>query len=92
MHVKTGGARKGALQAMLLLMLLPLGTVAVADAKGEFGVLDEDEDGRISRAELRSFPRLRQLFDAADEDGNGSLSVDEYRKLTKLPGGHGLPE
>jgi Ca2+-binding EF-hand superfamily protein len=90
MDFKTGIHHR--LVAISTCVLLSAATAAIADVNSDFGILDKDEDERISRAELKSFPRLRQLFDAADLDGNGVLNQEEFRKLVSIPGGQALPE
>ena len=52
------------------------------------GVRDGNVDGGISRDELPENDRLREQFDAADRDGNGSLSqaeVDQHDSETRQP-------
>jgi Ca2+-binding EF-hand superfamily protein len=42
-----------------------------------FAKLDTDKDGRISRAEAASRPRMAKHFDRIDADGDGYLSRPE---------------
>lgn len=41
--------------------------------------VDTDKDGKLSRTEASLVPALRQVFDQADADANGTLTADEYR-------------
>lgn len=41
--------------------------------------VDSDKDGAISKEESAQLASLAQVFDAADADGNGLLTVDEYK-------------
>lgn len=40
---------------------------------------DTDADGNLSKSEAAAVPGLVDAFDAADSDGNGQLTEDEYR-------------
>ena len=41
--------------------------------------VDADGNGTISRGESAALPALAAVFDAADADGDGELTADEYR-------------
>ncbi|MFD3425779.1 EF-hand domain-containing protein [Nocardia fluminea] len=67
------------------------GRIDVTDADAAFRVFDSNGDGRISVAELESLIRhvgagridepAAQLLAAADQDGDGYLSLPEFRVL-----------
>ena len=46
-------------------------------AKGKMAKIDRDGDGKISREEAASFPRLAKHFDQIDSNKDGGLSRDE---------------
>src|SRR6218665_2967425 len=48
-------------------------------AMREFKMLDFNGDGKLSRAEVRLFPRLAAAFDEADTDHDGYVSYAEVR-------------
>ncbi len=48
-------------------------------AQREFKMLDFNGDGRLSRSEVKLFPRLANAFDQADTDGDGYVSYEEVR-------------
>ena len=49
-------------------------------APGEhFAALDQDGDGKLSRAEAKAAPRLSDSFDKIDANGDGFLIKDELR-------------
>jgi len=50
-------------------------------AAKQFGWLDLDRDGFLSRDEVALFPRLRDAFDQADRDHDNRVSFDEIRAL-----------
>lgn len=52
---------------------------AEAKARREFQLLDANGDGKLSRAEVRLFPRLAAAFDDADTDGDNFVSFEEVR-------------
>ena len=58
---------------------------ANAPSKGEqkalrdFQMLDFNRDGKLSRAEVRLFPRLYAAFDEADTDHDGYISFEEVK-------------
>ena len=45
----------------------------------EFKMLDFNDDGQLSRTEVRLFPRLAAAFDDADTDKDGYVSYEEVR-------------
>lgn len=47
-----------------------------------FADLDTDGDGFLSRQETQRVPELADIFETADADGNGRLSVAEYSRAT----------
>lgn len=50
-------------------------------AARQFGWLDVDHDGFLSREEVALFPRLRDAFDQADTDRDNRVSFDEIRAM-----------
>lgn len=52
---------------------------AEAKARREFRLLDANGDGKLSRAEVRLFPRLAAAFDDADTDRENFVSFEEVR-------------
>lgn len=50
-----------------------------AKALREFKMLDFNGDGKLSRSEVKLFPRLSAAFDDADTDGDGFVSYEEVK-------------
>lgn len=50
-----------------------------AKAMREFKMLDFNGDGKLSRSEVKLFPRLANAFDEADTDHDGFVSYEEVR-------------
>lgn len=50
-----------------------------AKAIREFKMLDFNGDGKLSRTEVKLFPRLANAFDEADTDHDGFVSYEEVR-------------
>ena len=48
-------------------------------AQREFKMLDFNGDGKLSRSEVKLFPRLAAAFDETDTDGDGFVSYAEVR-------------
>ncbi|MFN4117529.1 EF-hand domain-containing protein [Acidovorax sp.] len=48
-------------------------------AQREFKMLDFNGDGKLSRTEVKLFPRLAAAFDDADTDRDGYVSYEEVR-------------
>ena len=48
-------------------------------AMREFKMLDFNGDGKLSRTEVKLFPRLAAAFDDADTDKDGYVSYEEVR-------------
>ena len=48
-------------------------------AMREFKMLDFNGDGKLSRSEVKLFPRLANAFDEADTDHDGFVSYQEVR-------------
>lgn len=65
------------------LVLLGLSGAAMAQAATDFASVDADASGGISLAEAQlAWPALTpDAFAAADADGNGELSAEEYDAL-----------
>lgn len=51
-------------------------------AQREFKMLDFNGDGKLSRTEVKLFPRLAAAFDDADTDGDGYVSFEEVKVFT----------
>lgn len=66
------------------LVVLGLSGAAFAQAATDFASVDTDANGSVSFAEaVVAWPDLTQdAFTAADVDGNGELSLEEYDALT----------
>ncbi|RZJ12809.1 MAG: EF-hand domain-containing protein [Acidovorax sp.] len=45
----------------------------------DFKMLDFDGDGKLSRSEVKLFPRLAAAFEDADTDRDGYVSYEEVR-------------
>lgn len=54
-----------------------------ASLSGDFGKLDANADGSLSRSELSSNAKLNKDFKSFDKDGNGTLSSQEYEMALK---------
>ncbi|WPB57860.1 EF-hand domain-containing protein [Xylophilus sp. GOD-11R] len=52
-------------------------------AAKQFGWLDTDHDGFLSREEVATFARLRNAFDQADTDKDNRVSLDEIRAFAE---------
>ncbi|MFC3703978.1 hypothetical protein ACFOOL_04335 [Devosia honganensis] len=65
------------------LFALGLSTAVMAQAATDFASVDTDANGSVSLAEAQvAWPDLtEEAFNAADTDGNGELSADEYDAL-----------
>lgn len=50
-------------------------------AMREFKMLDFNGDGKLSRTEVKLFPRLANAFDDADTDHDGYVSYQEVREF-----------
>ena len=50
-------------------------------AMREFKMLDFNGDGKLSRTEVKLFPRLANAFDDADTDHDGYVSYEEVREF-----------
>lgn len=71
------------------IVVLGLSTAAFAQAATDFATVDADASGGVTLAEAQvAWPELTQdAFTAADTDGNGELSSDEYAALTAAAAG-----
>lgn len=65
------------------LVVLGLSTAAFAQAATDFATVDADASGGITLVEAQAaWPDLTEdAFNAADADGNGELSAEEYDAL-----------
>lgn len=43
--------------------------------------VDVNQDGVLSKEEVAVVPQLAQVFDRADADGNGELTLEEYEQF-----------
>lgn len=82
--------RDTSLPALLLALLLPFGTVAMAadeakkptvDTNQLMKKLDGDKDGAVSKAEATQLKGLSEVFDSADESKDGKLDASELAKV-----------
>ena len=62
----------------------------VRGGKNDWASLDVDTDGSISKEESAGNPGLAQIFDKADADADGKLTVDEYN--TYVSKNYGEPQ
>lgn len=65
------------------LVVLGLSTAAFAQAATDFATVDADASGGVTLVEAQAaWPDLTEdAFNAADVDGNGELSAEEYDAL-----------
>ncbi|MDM4768882.1 hypothetical protein [Solimonas sp. SE-A11] len=62
-----------------------------AAAGADFGSLDTNADGKLTRAEVKSNTELTARFKALDKNKDGKLSSDEYAaRNADATGGSGL--
>lgn len=57
---------------------LPAPRYAAKDVKRAFGFIDNNHDGKLSRAEASGFKNVAKYFDAADANRDGLLSQLEF--------------
>ncbi len=50
-------------------------------AMPSFAALDQDRDGFISESEAKASPAVQSAFSAADANGDGKLSPDEFEAI-----------
>jgi hypothetical protein len=62
----------------------------VRGGKNDWASLDVDTDGNISKEESAGNPGLAQIFDKADADADGKLTVEEYN--TYVSKNYGEPQ
>ncbi|MCX7397654.1 MAG: DUF1549 domain-containing protein [Planctomycetales bacterium] len=71
------------------------GTARRADPETAFRFLDADKDGLLTETEVEKLkesvaifrdnaPALNQFFERLDADGNGTLTLEEYRKVATI--------
>ena len=62
----------------------PQATLSKGEVKAmrEFKMLDFNGDGKLSRSEVKLFPRLANAFDEADTNHDGYVSYEEVRAFT----------
>jgi hypothetical protein len=75
------------------LFALGLSSAALAQAATDFATVDGDISGGVTLAEAQvAWPDLtEEAFTAADTDGNGELSVEEYNALAAAAGATAAP-
>lgn len=66
-----------------------------ADAEAEFGRIDTNKDGQMSRVEIEAFQRValaaratarnKAMFAELDSDKNGQISAAEFARATPVP-------
>jgi len=68
--------------ALFLSSLIAMAAPALAQAdRPSFAKLDANYDGLISRDEAQANERVAAGFDDADQDRDGSLSVEEFAAM-----------
>ncbi|AXQ27710.1 hypothetical protein D0B54_03070 [Solimonas sp. K1W22B-7] len=65
-------------------------TGAAASVGADFGKLDANADGKLTRAELKGNSEMTARFKALDKNKDGKLSSDEYAARNADTGGSGL--
>lgn len=67
-----------------------VGATVGATSAADFGKLDANADGKLTRAELKGNSELTARFKALDKNKDGKLSSDEYASRNADTGGSGL--
>jgi hypothetical protein len=58
----------------------PPATGGTFDVAAYFQRMDTNGDGKLSRAEVESYPRLKSGFDYFDANRDGGISLDEMKR------------
>ena len=65
---------------------------ALKEPTMQFSRLDQDQDGRISKGEIKGDPGLAEDWDRLDDNGDGNLSPEEFEKFSRQTTRHGEPK
>ncbi|MGH8615742.1 MAG: hypothetical protein ACREYF_27935 [Gammaproteobacteria bacterium] len=56
---------------------------ALEEPAMQFGRLDQDQDGRIAKGEVKGDQDLAENWDRLDDNGDGNLSPEEFEKFSR---------
>lgn len=62
---------------------------ALKEPAMQFSRLDQDQDGRISKGEIKGHQDLAEDWDRLDDNGDGNLSPEEFEKYSGQTTRHG---
>jgi hypothetical protein len=81
------------LAALAILGAAPPASVSAegsAASLPQFGTVDKDRDGLISRSEAQAFDEANSRFDQLDSDRNGQISLSEWQAVSPGAGAAGV--